>query len=112
MPPMKRKHSYSSDECSLSDLDIDGIDKDLEDDDVDISSALTGKRPKNNSRPQNQSDGEEDFSIFLQDAIAKHNVRSGTELLKKTKGKAKLAKGEVGGGSFQSMGTSRIKQRI
>ncbi|KAJ3899688.1 P-loop containing nucleoside triphosphate hydrolase protein [Lentinula edodes] len=103
MPPTKRKHSDSSDERSLSDLDIDGIDNDLEDDDVDISSALTRKRSKNNSQ-QNQSDGEEDFSIFLQDAMAKHNVKSGTELLKKTKGKAKLVKGEVGGGSFQSMG--------
>ncbi|KAI0066162.1 DEAD-domain-containing protein [Artomyces pyxidatus] len=36
--------------------------------------------------------------------MAKRNAKEGTELLKSTKGKNKLVKGEVGGGSFQSMG--------
>ncbi|KIK67386.1 hypothetical protein GYMLUDRAFT_37499 [Collybiopsis luxurians FD-317 M1] len=88
---MKRQHSDESDD-DKSDNDIDH--------DVDIFSALTAKKPKINS----ESDDEDDFSFFLQDSIAKRNVKSGTELLKKTKGKSKLANGEVGGGSFQSMG--------
>ncbi|KAJ4002075.1 P-loop containing nucleoside triphosphate hydrolase protein [Lentinula boryana] len=102
MSPFKRKHSDSSDDGSLSDFDNDAIDSDSEEAEFDISSALTGKRLKVDS--QDQSDGEEDFGVFLNDTMAKRNVKSGTELLKKTKGKAKLAKGEVGGGSFQSMG--------
>ncbi|KAH9054251.1 DEAD-domain-containing protein [Lactarius vividus] len=35
---------------------------------------------------------------------SRRNIKDGTELLKNTKGKKKLTKGEVGGGSFQSMG--------
>lgn len=54
-----------------------------------------------------EKDNEDSEMEFIQDAIAKRNVKDGTELLKRTskvKGKGK-AKGEVGGGSFQSMGT-------
>ncbi|KAI0305644.1 DEAD-domain-containing protein [Multifurca ochricompacta] len=45
---------------------------------------------------------------MLSRSIARRNVKDGTEFLKNTKGKGKkkLAKGEVGGGSFQSMGLS------
>jgi hypothetical protein len=64
---------------------------------VDISSALVGKRPRRDLGEDNDDD--------LQDMIhfiSKRDIKIGTEFLKKTKGK--LTKGEVGGGSFQSMG--------
>ncbi|KAI0256032.1 DEAD-domain-containing protein [Lactifluus subvellereus] len=41
---------------------------------------------------------------MIRNSISRRNVKDGTELLKNTKGKKKLTKGEVGGGSFQSMG--------
>ncbi|KAJ4483387.1 P-loop containing nucleoside triphosphate hydrolase protein [Lentinula aciculospora] len=104
MPPSKRKHSILSDDGSPPDIHHDEDGNDYKGDDVDISSALAGKKAKIDSQFPVQFDGDEDFSIFLQDIMAKHNVKSGTELLKKTKGKGKLGKGEVGGGSFQSMG--------
>lgn len=61
-----------------------------------------------------EKDNEDSEMEFIQDAIAKRNVKDGTELLKKTskvKGKGK-AKGEVGGGSFQSMGTCIKIERL
>lgn len=76
------------------------------DSEIDISSALTGKRPK---KPQARGIGneEDDLGDMLRESISKRDVKGGTELLKKTKGKTKIVKGEVGGGSFQSMGMSR-----
>ena len=50
---------------------------------------------------------EDDFTQFLQEEITKRNVKSGTKLLKKTRGSKNLTKGEVGGGSWQSMGELR-----
>lgn len=92
-PNMKRKlptiggdDGYSS---SSAAEDYDGI---------DISSAVTGKRPRLNA------EGEEDLADFIQASIAKRSIKEGTQLIKNSKGKSKLAKGEVGGGSFQSMG--------
>ena len=41
---------------------------------------------------------------IIREAIQKKNIKDGTDLMKKMKGKTKIAKGEVGGGSFQSMG--------
>lgn len=104
MPLSKRKHSESG-EDSASDFSNNELD-----DNIDISSALTGKKQKIDSEVE-ISDEDEDFSVFLQDSIAKRNVKNGTEMLKKTKGKSKLAKGEVGGGSFQSMGTFNLKRK-
>ncbi|KAJ3724529.1 P-loop containing nucleoside triphosphate hydrolase protein [Lentinula raphanica] len=105
MLPSKRKHSGSSEpDDDHDESHSSAFEYDSDDADVDISSALTGKRPKVDFPSEVQSDGEEDFDLFLHDTMAKRNIKSGTELLKKTKGKAKLAKGEVGGGSFQSMG--------
>jgi hypothetical protein len=66
----------------------------------DISSALVGKR----QRLPPSLDEHEDISEFLQLSILKRDIKGGTKVLKNAKGKAKLAKGEVGGGSFQSMG--------
>ncbi|KDR75870.1 hypothetical protein GALMADRAFT_248604 [Galerina marginata CBS 339.88] len=67
---------------------------------VDISSALVGKRPKSNTITQE----EDDLADFIQASITKRSIKEGTQVLKNSKGKSKFAKGEVGGGSFQSMG--------
>lgn len=84
--------------------------------DIDISSALTGKKRRKETlsrgpRPnpaelEDEDESEGDLKEIIRESIAKRNVKGGTELLKKTKGKTKIAKGEVGGGSFQSMGPS------
>ncbi|KAJ7579187.1 P-loop containing nucleoside triphosphate hydrolase protein [Mycena floridula] len=86
---MKRKISDDGD----SDFGFEEVSED----EIDISSSLAFKKPRANE----QSDDDLDF---IQDSIAKRNVKGGTEALKKVKGKAKMVKGEVGGGSFQSMG--------
>ncbi|KAI0630281.1 DEAD-domain-containing protein [Trametes polyzona] len=101
---MKRKRS----EPAQSDDDFSEVSLDdaYSEDEVDISSALTGKRPKVTPRvvPQDEDEDDEDLQEFIRESIAKRDVKEGTEMLKKTKGKTKIAKGEVGGGSFQSMG--------
>ncbi|KAI0374114.1 DEAD-domain-containing protein [Pilatotrama ljubarskyi] len=103
MAPTKRKHAESVE--SDGDFSEVSMEDAYSGDEVDISSALTGKRPKVTPRiaPQ-EDDDDEDLQEFIRESIAKRDVKEGTELLKKTKGKAKIAKGEVGGGSFQSMG--------
>jgi ATP-dependent RNA helicase DDX54/DBP10 len=68
----------------------------------DISSALVGKK----QRLSTVLDEDQDISEFLQSSILKRDIKGGTKVIKNAKGKAKLAKGEVGGGSFQSMGYS------
>lgn len=67
---------------------------------VDISSALTGKRQKVDV----QVADDEELMKFIQSSIAKRSVKEGTQVLKNSKGKSKATRGEVGGGSFQSMG--------
>lgn len=80
-------------------------------DEVDISSALTGKKFKKglyedlDELPSGEDEDDDGLAEVIERSIVKRNVKSGTELLKKTKGKSKIVKGEVGGGSFQSMGT-------
>ncbi|KAF7973700.1 hypothetical protein HWV62_14374 [Athelia sp. TMB] len=77
------------------------------DDEIDISSALTGKKPRNTGKQRAIDDdaGSDDaLSEMIRASIAKRNVKGGAEVVKKAKGKAKISKGEVGGGSFQSMG--------
>ncbi|KAI0769699.1 DEAD-domain-containing protein [Trametes elegans] len=103
MAPHKRKHAESVD----SDDDFSEVALEApSEDEVDIFSALTGKRPRVTPRVRTQEDDddEEDLQEFIRESIAKRDVKEGTELLKKTKGKTKIVKGEVGGGSFQSMG--------
>jgi ATP-dependent RNA helicase DDX54/DBP10 len=79
----------------------------LSDDAVDISSSLTGKRRKHVERAENlEGDDPEEFSRFLREAIAKRDIKEGTQVVKNMKGRQNMAKGEVGGGSFQSMGMS------
>ncbi|KAJ6586958.1 P-loop containing nucleoside triphosphate hydrolase protein [Mycena vulgaris] len=67
---------------------------------VDISLALAGKR----QRTQPEHDSDEELGALIRTSIAKRDMKNGTNVVKKVKGKTKLAKGEVGGGSFQSMG--------
>ncbi|KAJ7251462.1 P-loop containing nucleoside triphosphate hydrolase protein [Mycena haematopus] len=69
---------------------------------IDISDALAGKRQRTLPQPEHDSDAE--LGELIRTSIAKRDVKNGTEVVKKVKGKTKLAKGEVGGGSFQSMG--------
>ncbi|KAL4073888.1 P-loop containing nucleoside triphosphate hydrolase protein [Scleroderma yunnanense] len=77
------------------------------DDDVDISSALTVHRAQKATvdGSDNGGDGTDDDELgdFINDSIARRNIKGGTDLLKKIKSKGK-GKGDVGGGSFQSMG--------
>ncbi|KAF7361862.1 ATP-dependent RNA helicase DBP10 [Mycena venus] len=85
----KRRRSESDDESSDSE-------------NIDISAALAGKRQRTLPEPEHDSDKE--LGDLIRTSIAKRDIKNGTELVKKVKGKTKLAKGEVGGGSFQSMG--------
>ncbi|KAG6811535.1 hypothetical protein H0H92_006968 [Tricholoma furcatifolium] len=73
---------------------------DSEDDEVDIANALSGKRAKIVA----EDSDDDDFNDFLQSTISKRDVKGGTDIVKQAKGKGKVVKGEVGGGSFQSMG--------
>ena len=94
MPSQKRRHADSDSEGPVSE------------DELDISSALTAPRPRTLSTVQDHSDSSDgELNEIIQKSIVDRNVKGGTELLKKAKGKAKMIKGEVGGGSFQSMGT-------
>ena len=74
-------------------------------DDADIAAALIPKR----ARFDISDDGDNDDDAlrdFIQTSISKRDIKAGTQVVKNAKGKAKFAKGEVGGGSFQSMGAS------
>ena len=75
----------------------------------DIFAALTGKKKRRISGFEDQAleaseDDEEDLQEIIRQATAKRDAKEGTQVVKKVKGKAKITKGEVGGGSFQSMG--------
>ncbi|KAF8210309.1 P-loop containing nucleoside triphosphate hydrolase protein [Mycena galopus ATCC 62051] len=85
----KRRRNESDDESSDSEH-------------IDISDALAGKRQR--TLPESEHDDDDDLEDLIRTSIAKRDIKNGTEVVKKAKGKTKLAKGEVGGGSFQSMG--------
>ncbi|KAF6762983.1 ATP-dependent RNA helicase DBP10 [Ephemerocybe angulata] len=110
MPPIRRKRapSVSSSEADYeSDDSIERVEQsdDEMDVDFDISSALTGKKPKRPKAAQfDEEEDDDDLGDFLKNTIAKRDVKEGTQVIKKAKGKGKVEKGEVGGGSFQSMG--------
>jgi hypothetical protein len=92
---------------STSDEEISGSDVSF-----DISSALTQRNPslqKGKAPLLAHDDGTDDdteLEELIRNSISRRNIKDGTELLKNTKGKKKLSKGELGGGSFQSMGDS------
>ncbi|KAL6302106.1 DEAD-domain-containing protein [Sparassis latifolia] len=96
----KRKHQIVSDGSNGSDSSYEEA---FSGDEVDISSALIGQKRGAPGKTEDD-DNDEDFENLIRTSISKRNVRGGTDLLKKTKGKSKIMKGEVGGGSFQSMG--------
>ncbi|CAE7144168.1 unnamed protein product, partial [Rhizoctonia solani] len=86
----------------LSDSEISG--SEASDEQVDIFEALTNPGAgKGKSKQVEESDSEDDTE-FIQRAIEKRNKKGGTELTKAIGSKGKLAKGAIGGGSFQSMG--------
>ena len=95
---MSGSSSTSDEETSGSDVSFD------------ISSALTQRNPslqKGKAPLIAHDDGTDDdteLEEMIRNSISRRNVKDGTELLKNTKGKKKLSKGELGGGSFQSMG--------
>lgn len=77
----------------------------------DLSSTLTRKPlSKKGKGPlishKDDVDDDTELEEMIRRSITRRNVKDGTEVLKNTKGKKRLTKGEVGGGSFQSMGMS------
>jgi ATP-dependent RNA helicase DDX54/DBP10 len=87
----------------ISESDAESLSSVVSNDEIDISSALTGKK-KLKLAHHDSDEEDEDLHEIIRQATSKRDMKGGTELLKKTKGKSKLAKGEIGGGSFQSMG--------
>jgi ATP-dependent RNA helicase DDX54/DBP10 len=111
MAPHK-KHARTADPESSSDhSDISIISEDevSDEDAIDISLALTGNRKRKHAADGSDEAAEDDddleFKNLIKDSIAKRDMKKGTEVIKHVKGgRYKLSKGEVGGGSFQSMG--------
>ncbi|KIM75501.1 hypothetical protein PILCRDRAFT_673146 [Piloderma croceum F 1598] len=103
---VSRKRKIPIQSGSESDSSDYSLAQAVSDDEIDISSALTARTPKNTGKQKeiDRDDSDDDLREMIRASIAKRNVKGGTELLKKTKGKTKVTKGEVGGGSFQSMG--------
>jgi ATP-dependent RNA helicase DDX54/DBP10 len=88
-----------------SNVEISGSES--SDDQVDIFDALANSATAKGKHKQvEESDSEDDDTQFIQRAIEKRNKKGGTEVTKAVSSKGKLAKGAVGGGSFQSMGMS------
>ncbi|QRV93891.1 DEAD/DEAH box helicase [Ceratobasidium sp. AG-Ba] len=85
--------NYSEPESDASELSGDQIDI--------FDSLASSKASKSKSATAEESD---DDVQFIQQAIEKRNKKGGTEVTKAVNAKGKLAKGAVGGGSFQSMG--------
>jgi len=98
MPVSKRKRPASPEGEDWEDASSSSSGS--EQDTYDISSALVGKRPKITQHAED----DDDLAAFIQNSIAKRAVKEGTQVVKNAKGKSKMSKGEVGGGSFQSMG--------
>ncbi|EJD52781.1 DEAD-domain-containing protein [Auricularia subglabra TFB-10046 SS5] len=92
--PSKLSRDSGSGSDAGSDYDIVAA----EDSDVDIAAALAG-----GAEDEDDASGDEDF---IRDTLRKKHVKDGVEIMKQAKGKGKshVKKGEVGGGSFQSMG--------
>ncbi|EAU91218.1 ATP-dependent RNA helicase DBP10 [Coprinopsis cinerea okayama7 len=99
----KRAASISSEDDDSFEIVSAGSDDDM---DMDISSALTGKASKKKAKSDNElhEEDDEDLANFIKTSITKRDVKQGAQVIKQAKGKAGVAKGEVGGGSFQSMG--------
>ena len=92
---VKRKQPDCPPESDGSDYDVVAQD----DSDVDIAAALVD----GGHGDDDDGSGDEDF---IRDTLRKKHVKDGAEVVKQAKGKGKshVKKGELGGGSFQSMG--------
>ena len=84
-----------------------------DDQEPDVFAALTGQKKMRISaaKEQTSEDDDEDLQEIIRQATTKRDVKEGTQVVKKTKGKTKITKGEVGGGSFQSMGEGNLPYR-
>lgn len=100
----KRKRPVATDDISDSGASSP-VEQAFSDDEIDISSALTGKKKARTI--QQGEDSDDELNDLIQKSIAKRDIKGGTDVVKKAKGKSKLTKGELGGGSFQSMGGSQ-----
>jgi ATP-dependent RNA helicase DDX54/DBP10 len=99
MPKHPRPDPTDEGEDTFSEVPSD------DDQEPDIFAALTGRKKRRISGSEEcLSEGDEDLQEIIRQATAKRDVREGTQVVKKAKGKTKITKGEVGGGSFQSMG--------
>jgi hypothetical protein len=102
MPKRPRPDSTDETEDSFSEVPFN------DDQEPDIFAALTGQKKRRISGFEEQIPGEseddEDLQDIIRQATTKRDVKEGTHVVKKVKGKTKITKGEVGGGSFQSMG--------
>ena len=103
-----QKRKYSSEDSEAESSTASSSRNSVSDHEVDITSALTGKRTKSSDSNLNLEDDDdyEELEALIKESVARRDKKEGTKLLKQTKGKTKITKGEVGGGSFQSMGTS------
>lgn len=102
MPKRPRPDPADEEEDSFSEVPSD------DDQEPDIFAALTGQKKQRISGSKAQileeNEDDEDLQEIIRQATAKRDMKEGTQVVKKTKGKTKITKGEVGGGSFQSMG--------
>jgi ATP-dependent RNA helicase DDX54/DBP10 len=118
MLPLKRKRRSVKDVASENDSDANSAFSSASS--IAAADFLGQRGVSNNDKTKFKSKGEdpadekgasseeeEDETALIRKSIAKRNIRDGKELLKKTlkvKGKGK-AKADMGGGSFQSMGS-------
>ena len=99
---LKRKRSPKDEDDaeSHSDSGISFREMAGSDEEIDVFTSLTGAKKQPVSLEEDGDDDEE----LIRETMAKKLAKDGTALLKKMKGKTKMVKGEIGGGSFQSMG--------
>jgi len=110
MPKRPRPDPTDEEEDPFSEVPSDG------DREPDIFAALTCQKKRRISTSEEQtlreSEDDEDLQEVIRQATAKRDVKEGTHVVKKAKGKTKITKGEVGGGSFQSMGEHNHSHRV
>lgn len=77
--------------------------------DLDITDVLTGaNKTSKKQRIDPHEDPEDDLADLLATKISKRNVKDGTKVVKKSNARGNLVHGQVGGGSFQSMGKTEL----
>ena len=109
MPKRPRPDLADEKEDSFSEVSSNG------DQEPDIFAALIGQKKRRISGFDEQIPGEseddDDLQEIIRQATTKRDVKEGTQVVKTVKGKTKITKGEVGGGSFQSMGERNHPRR-